>query len=135
MTNIFKKFLFLILIALSSHCPTLLADNITFHQKRANLINELEKDLSNIGEIIDDKIYIKPGSIYVSQSHIFLNFRSILIPVSHLLTDANGVYIPLGDLMAGFWGDTWICPNPDCGYENYEAVNFCGICGTRKPRR
>jgi hypothetical protein len=28
-----------------------------------------------------------------------------------------------------FWGETWICPNPDCGYENYEAVDYCGICG------
>jgi hypothetical protein len=31
-----------------------------------------------------------------------------------------------------FWGDTWICPNPDCRYENYDAVDYCGICGTRR---
>jgi hypothetical protein len=30
----------------------------------------------------------------------------------------------------GLWGDTWTCPNTHCGYENYEAVSYCGICGT-----
>lgn len=30
----------------------------------------------------------------------------------------------------GLWGDTWTCPNKRCGYENYEAVSYCGLCGT-----
>jgi len=29
----------------------------------------------------------------------------------------------------GIFGDTWICQNPNCGYENYTAVSRCGICG------
>lgn len=29
----------------------------------------------------------------------------------------------------GVFGDTWICQNPHCGYENYTAVSRCGICG------
>jgi hypothetical protein len=28
------------------------------------------------------------------------------------------------------WGDTWICPNENCGYENYDGINHCGLCGT-----
>ncbi len=32
----------------------------------------------------------------------------------------------------GVWGQTWICPKPSCGYENYEAVQYCGICGTSR---
>ena len=27
------------------------------------------------------------------------------------------------------WGDTWTCPNPDCRYENYVGLDYCGICG------
>lgn len=139
MTNILRSFLFLILIAFTSHSPILHAENVTFHQSRADLINELEKDLSNIGEIIDDKIYIKADSIYVSQNHIFLNFRGLFIPLTSLSTDANGVYISLEEvrrsLLTGIWGDTWICPRKDCGYENYTAINNCAICGTRRPER
>jgi hypothetical protein len=32
--------------------------------------------------------------------------------------------------MKGVWGHTWICPNPDCLYENYEGIDYCGLCGT-----
>lgn len=133
MTNIVRYFLFLLLITFTSHCPALPDNNASKHQSRIDLINELKKDLSNIGEIIDDKIYIKPGSIYVYQSHIALNFRGLLIPVASLSTDSNGVYIPLEELMEGLWGETWICPRKDCGYENYTAINNCAICGTRRP--
>lgn len=28
------------------------------------------------------------------------------------------------------WGETWICPNKKCGYENYDGIDYCGICGT-----
>ncbi|WP_155117196.1 zinc-ribbon domain-containing protein [Candidatus Protochlamydia amoebophila] len=24
-----------------------------------------------------------------------------------------------------------MCPNLNCGYENYNNVNFCGVCGTK----
>jgi hypothetical protein len=28
--------------------------------------------------------------------------------------------------------DTWICPNPRCGYENYEGINYCALCGAKR---
>lgn len=31
------------------------------------------------------------------------------------------------------WGDTWECKS--CGYENYEGINRCPICGTAKGSR
>lgn len=31
------------------------------------------------------------------------------------------------------WGHTWTCPNPTCGYDNYEGIDYCGICGTKRP--
>jgi hypothetical protein len=39
-------------------------------------------------------------------------------------TESQGLYI---------FYDTWICPNPHCGYENYDEINYCGICGSKKP--
>jgi rubrerythrin len=30
----------------------------------------------------------------------------------------------------GIWGDTWECKR--CGYENYEMINKCSVCGTKK---
>lgn len=34
---------------------------------------------------------------------------------------------------AGIWGDTWVCPNINCAYENYTAINRCALCGTQQP--
>ena len=33
------------------------------------------------------------------------------------------------EISRGIFGDTWICTNKSCGYENYEGINYCGICG------
>src|ERR1700720_1568606 len=24
--------------------------------------------------------------------------------------------------------DTWVCPNPTCGYVNYDGIGNCGLC-------
>lgn len=29
----------------------------------------------------------------------------------------------------------WICSNPYCGYDNYEGIEYCVICGTQRVRR
>ena len=34
----------------------------------------------------------------------------------------------------GIWGNTWTCPNSNCGYENYESIRYCGLCGTDRYR-
>jgi len=28
--------------------------------------------------------------------------------------------------------DTWRCPNPKCKYENYDGINYCALCGTKR---
>jgi hypothetical protein len=28
--------------------------------------------------------------------------------------------------------NTWRCPNLNCGYDNYEGLEYCGRCGTRR---
>lgn len=32
--------------------------------------------------------------------------------------------------LRGCWGGTWDCSK--CGYENYEGIPRCGICGKRR---
>lgn len=28
--------------------------------------------------------------------------------------------------------DTWRCSNPKCKYENYEGIDYCAMCGTKR---
>lgn len=32
----------------------------------------------------------------------------------------------------GFFPDTWTCPNENCRYQNYEGINYCGLCGSSR---
>lgn len=34
----------------------------------------------------------------------------------------------------GILKDTWICPNKKCGYENYDGIEYCCLCGTKRKR-
>ena len=29
----------------------------------------------------------------------------------------------------------WKCPKASCGYDNYDGIDYCGLCGTAKPKR
>ena len=31
-----------------------------------------------------------------------------------------------------YFPDTWHCSNPKCKYENYEGINYCALCGTKR---
>lgn len=37
------------------------------------------------------------------------------------------------EVQRAVWGDTWTCPKKTCGYENYEGIDYCGMCGTKRP--
>lgn len=56
----------------------------------------------------------------------------VLIPVQHLSCDANGFFTSLQDIQVGKARESWVCPNPDCGYENYVGIDYCGLCGTSR---
>lgn len=34
-----------------------------------------------------------------------------------------------------FFPDTWTCPNLSCRYENFDTVNYCALCGSRRITR
>jgi hypothetical protein len=61
-----------------------------------------------------------------------------LIPVKGFINQNNETFaiISLNNSEKGgkgFWGDTWVCSN--CGYENYEGIETCALCGTSRNRR
>jgi hypothetical protein len=31
--------------------------------------------------------------------------------------------------------EEWICPNKACGYDNYDGIRYCGLCGTERSSR
>lgn len=33
-----------------------------------------------------------------------------------------------------FFPDTWICPKKSCGFSNYDGIEYCGLCGTKRIR-
>ena len=102
------------------------------HIRFSSEINVRLNDFLTENRIVDDRIYLETNLIYIHPKGIFLNFTGQLLQVRSLSSDENGVFISLEELKAGFWGDTWICPNSNCGYENYNAVRYCGICGTER---
>lgn len=43
------------------------------------------------------------------------------------------------DIVVRYVHHTWTCQNPNCGYENFDGIEYCGVCGTKRgeiaPRR
>ena len=31
-----------------------------------------------------------------------------------------------------YFPDTWTCSNPKCKYVNYDGINSCALCGTKR---
>jgi len=91
--------------------------------------------LFNTVAVIENKVYIQPDSIYISPNQIYVRIEGDLIPIQHLSCDGSGVFISIEDIQTGRGRqETWICRNPDCRYENYVGIDYCGLCGwSRNP--
>lgn len=33
------------------------------------------------------------------------------------------------------YNEEWKCPNRACGYDNYDGIRYCGLCGTERGSR
>lgn len=44
------------------------------------------------------------------------------------------IEVPIESVSVGFFPDTWKCLNKKCGYVNYEGINSCALCGTKRGR-
>jgi hypothetical protein len=92
--------------------------------------NSEKNEFLDINRIVDNKYYIEPGTIYVSQSQIFLNVSGCLVPINSLFCDEAGIYALVDELLESRAGnDSWICDH--CGTKN-NGGSFCSLCMKRR---
>jgi hypothetical protein len=85
----------------------------------------------NPRQLVENKFYIQPGTIYFSPTQILLNLSGNLFPIKHLFCDEMGVFVlveEIYDLKAQ--NDYWECRH--CGTLN-EGRRYCSLC--LKPRK
>lgn len=65
---------------------------------------------------------------------LFYKFLAMLIILLFLTLKAFGEPIAVrgGCNVAGLFPNTWRCSNQACGYENYEGIDYCALCGKRR---
>lgn len=70
---------------------------------------------------------IKKNKCFKSKSHqdIWALIVLLLICITGLVVAEYREHDQIE--MRGCWGETWECSQ--CGYENYEGISRCGICG------
>lgn len=79
-----------------------------------------ENSESSIQKIVDNKVYLKPGSIQIAQNGIFINLEGELLAIDHLESDQEGVYFEPRKLKIKYcenceWPLVWgKCLNPGC---------------------
>ena len=49
---------------------------------------------ANSIDMLNDKFYVAPGSVYVAPDAIYINLNGNFISVDSIAVDSNGVYIP-----------------------------------------
>jgi hypothetical protein len=79
-------------------------------------VNSLKTEIKE-GKNRGDKLFP-----YLMAMVIFLLFATSSMHACCCSTNQN----------AGFFPNTWVCPNQNCRYENYEGINYCAICGTKR---
>jgi hypothetical protein len=85
---------------------------------------------------------IKTNQIFISEEGYYVidEKSSALIAVDGFIKLNNAIFALLpsaySNLETGrrIFGDTWICSNPHCGYENYDGIEYCAICHTKRNR-
>jgi len=70
----------------------------------------------------------RKSPVYINKKYLFLIFvlgiLSVLPQMDFLHSCPN---------KCGFFPDTWICKK--CGYDNYEGIGRCAVCGTEKGKK
>src|ERR1700679_281748 len=94
-------------------------------------LEDQEKDLNK--EITKKRKKIKNEDNQIMKS--FLLILGAIFLIFNLDELTAQTYINCPSCKKGIkmsWGETWICPNKHCGYENYDQVSYCGVCGTNR---
>lgn len=71
-----------------------------------------------------DKIYLRPGSLSMDASCLYVNFNGDLYPVKQVLTDDQGVYVDAREFKNSKFG-IWFCPK---GHPNPPWNIVCAVC-------
>jgi len=72
----------------------------------------------------NDKIYLRPGSLSMDASCLYVNFEGEFFPVKQVLTDERGVYVAAREFENSKYG-IWVCPN---GHPNPPWALVCAVC-------
>ena len=115
--NFYKAFLFLGLL-LAYTCSSFAS---------APLENELDfSSFLRSNRVVDNKIYLQPGTVYVAPDQILLNVEGQLLPIENLSADSEGVFVTIEGLMAARNG-AWRCSK--CQTRNSTEDRWCIKCG------
>jgi ribosomal protein L40E len=95
----------------------------------------LENDLDvnfflSSSKVVDNKIYLKPGTVYLDCDQILLNIEGQLLNVENLSADNGGIFITVEEILMAVKKneETWTCSK--CGRRNGMDVRYCPRCHT-----
>lgn len=84
-----------------------------------------------IGQYIDGKFYVAPGTVHVAPNGIFLNLEGNFLPVEAVCTDDRGVYCLFPSCSSKM--RDWKCPREGCGTWNGAWRIRCQRCDYPRP--
>ncbi len=62
----------------------------------------------------------------------YLMTMAIILLIATSTMYAEPILNREGTEIAGYFPSTWTCHNRHCGYENYDGIDYCALCGTRR---
>lgn len=123
-SKIFLCAILMLNLCISSIC--LANDSTSSDQKNSSQKNCI---FHSIGE--EDKFYIDADNIRFISNKIYISVSGSLIPIEHLGSDDQGIFVSIEEIETGARRQqVWVCPKSTCGYENYEGIDYCALCGT-----
>ncbi len=96
----------------------------------SHLKNELDiSSFLSSNKVVDNKIYLQPGTVYVAPDQILLNIEGQLLPIGNLSADAEGVFVFIEELVTAAKknNEAWTCRK--CQRVNSMEDKWCRRCG------
>jgi hypothetical protein len=80
-------------------------------------------------KIIENRVYLEPGTVYISPNQIFLNLNGQLLPIETLSTDEGGIFVTVEGVLNATRknNEAWKCRR--CGRINSIEDKWCETCG------
>lgn len=78
-------------------------------------------------KVVDNKIYLNPGMVYVAPEEILVNIEGQMVSVGSIGSDTEGVYVTAEEMASSAKGGTWKCRW--CNRVNVIEDRWCALCG------